>query len=75
MLRRFISKGTRMEHVSLSLIRRVQDWMNTLPRKILGYATLPVSVYLKRCRNLRSLPHELDDETPWHDGVWTVLWS
>ena len=25
--------------VSLSTVRRVQDWMNTLPRKILGYAT------------------------------------
>lgn len=39
MIRRFIPKGTRMEDVALSTIRRVQDWMNNLPRKILGYAT------------------------------------
>lgn len=28
-----------MLDVPLSTVRRVQDWMNTLPRKILGYAT------------------------------------
>lgn len=39
MIRRFIPKRTRMESVSLATIRRVQDWMNTLPRKILEYAT------------------------------------
>lgn len=38
-IRRFIPKGTRMKDVSLATIQRVQDWMNTLPRKILGYAT------------------------------------
>lgn len=39
LIRRFIPKGTRMEDVALTTIRRVQDWMNNLPRKILGYAT------------------------------------
>ena len=39
LIRRFIPKGTRMLDVSLATIRKVQDWMNTLPRKILGYAT------------------------------------
>lgn len=39
MIRRFIPKRTRMENISLTTVRRVQDWMNTLPRKILGYAT------------------------------------
>ena len=39
MIRRFIPKGTRMEDVALTTIRRVQDWMNNLPRRILGYAT------------------------------------
>lgn len=39
LIRRFIPKGTRMEGVALSTIRRIQDWMNNLPRKILGYAT------------------------------------
>lgn len=38
-IRRFIPKGTRMEDVSLATVRRIQDWMNNLPRKILGYAT------------------------------------
>ena len=38
-IRRFIPKGTRMEDVALTTIRRVQDWMNNLPRRILGYAT------------------------------------
>jgi len=39
MIRRFIPKGTRLTKVSSATIRRVQDWMNHLPRKILGYAT------------------------------------
>ena len=38
-IRRFIPKGSQMQDVSLATVRRVQDWMNTLPRKILGYAT------------------------------------
>lgn len=39
MIRRFIPKGTRIEDRALTTIRRVQDWMNNLPRKVLGYAT------------------------------------
>lgn len=39
MIHRFIPKGIRMEDVALTTIRRVQDWMNNLSRKILGYAT------------------------------------
>lgn len=39
LIRRFIPKGTCMRDVSRSTIRRVQEWMNTLPRKILGYAS------------------------------------
>lgn len=39
MIRRFIPKQTRMENVSFITVQRVQNWMNTLPRKILGYAT------------------------------------
>lgn len=39
MIRRFIPKGTRMSDVPLATVRRVQDWMNNLPRRILGYAT------------------------------------
>ncbi|MDR0921257.1 MAG: hypothetical protein LBM95_02620 [Lactobacillales bacterium] len=39
MIRRNIPKGTNMRGVSHSSVRRVQNWMNNLPRKILGYAT------------------------------------
>lgn len=39
MIRRFIPKKTRMSDVSLATVQRVQDWMNNLPRRILGYAT------------------------------------
>lgn len=28
-----------MADIPLAIVRRVQDWMNNLPRKILGYAT------------------------------------
>ncbi len=36
-IRRFIPKGKSLKDVPLSAIRRIQDWMNSLPRKILGY--------------------------------------
>lgn len=39
MIRRFIPKGTEMRTVSRSHIKRVENWMNQLPRKILGYKT------------------------------------
>lgn len=39
LLRRFIPKGTPIRDVSPATIRRVQDWCNQLPRKILGYKT------------------------------------
>lgn len=39
MIRRFISKGTEMRTVSRLHIKRVENWMSQLPRKILGYQT------------------------------------
>lgn len=39
MIRRFIPKGTEMRNVSCLHIKRVENWMNQLPRKILGYQT------------------------------------
>lgn len=36
-IRRFFPKGTDFTHVSPHDIRRVQDWMNHYPRKILGW--------------------------------------
>ncbi|MGX7198135.1 IS30 family transposase [Enterococcus olivae] len=51
-IRRFIPKGTRMMDVSLSTVRHVQDWMNTLPRRILGYAT-PRECLIEEIRQLQ----------------------
>lgn len=39
LVRRFIPKGKRISDYSLEAIRHVQNWCNTLPRKILGYLT------------------------------------
>lgn len=39
MVRRFIPKGTDIASLSSGTIQRVEDWMNNLPRKILGYDT------------------------------------
>jgi IS30 family transposase len=39
MIRRFIPKGTSMNGYSDRSIASVQNWCNTLPRKILGYLT------------------------------------
>jgi IS30 family transposase len=39
LIRRFIPKGKSLKDIPLSAIKRIQDWMNTLPRKILGYMT------------------------------------
>lgn len=38
-LRRFLPKGTRLEERSTDEIGFLEDWMNQLPRKILGYRT------------------------------------
>src|SRR5699024_10555736 len=37
LIRRFIKKGQPIHEYSDEQIDRVADWMNTLPRKILGY--------------------------------------
>jgi transposase, IS30 family len=39
LIRRFIPKGKRMNNYSLDDVAFIEDWMNTLPRKILGYKT------------------------------------
>jgi len=49
MIRRFIPKGTRISEVSSSVIYRVQDWMNNLPRKILGYMTPQEALFEELC--------------------------
>ena len=39
LLRRFIPKGKRISDYSLDAIQRIEDWINGLPRRILGYKT------------------------------------
>ncbi|WP_369791734.1 transposase, partial [Selenomonas sp. FOBRC9] len=39
MVRRFIPKGTDIACLTPDTIQQVEDWMNNLPRKILGYDT------------------------------------
>jgi IS30 family transposase len=39
LIRRFLPKSTRMSECSIETIAFVEDWCNTLPRKILGYQT------------------------------------
>lgn len=39
LIRRFIPKGKRLADVSVEKIAMIQNWCNTLPRKILGYLT------------------------------------
>lgn len=50
-IRRFIPKGEPIRQFSLSTIRRVQQWMNDLPRKILNYAT-PHEAFVKELQQL-----------------------
>lgn len=39
MIRRFVPKGTDISKLSDSDVKRIQEWMNNYPRKILGYKT------------------------------------
>ena len=39
MIRRFIPKGTDISKLSHKDIKRIEEWMNNYPRKILGYKT------------------------------------
>ena len=39
MIRRFIPKGTNIAKVSNEEIKRIENWMNNYPGKILGYKT------------------------------------
>lgn len=46
LIRRFLPKGTRMADISQEQIMHIQNWCNTLPRKILGYDS-PQEQFLK----------------------------
>lgn len=39
LIRRFIPKGKPIKDVSTDTLKRIQNWMNTLPRKLLNYKT------------------------------------
>lgn len=45
LIRRFIPKGSTMRLVSREHIKRIENWMNQLPRKILGYK-IPKQAFL-----------------------------
>ena len=47
-IRRFFLKRTKFDNVSEKQIKKVQNWMNNKPRKILGYLT-PLELMSKVC--------------------------
>lgn len=51
LIRRFIPKGNSMRHVSREHIKRIENWMNQPPRKILGYQT-PKQAFLDETASL-----------------------
>lgn len=51
LIRRFIPKGLRIDNYSIETIRNVQNWCNTLPRKILNYLT-PDEAFEDQLRNI-----------------------
>lgn len=48
LIRRFLPKGTDFATVSPAELKRIERWLNTLPRKCLGYRT-PQEVFNHRC--------------------------
>jgi len=53
MIRRFIPKGYNPEHVTESLVRRIEDWLNNYPRRILKCKTSS-SIFLSHLLPLAS---------------------
>lgn len=51
LIRRFIPKGRSINEFSIEAIARVQNWCNTLPRKILGYLT-PNEAFEEQLRHI-----------------------
>jgi len=39
LIRRFVPKGTNIGHLAKADIRRIENWMNSYPRRIFGYRT------------------------------------
>ena len=55
LIRRFIPKGTPIEKVSDNKIKRIIQWINDYPRRILGYDTA-YNVFMKEVRKLDLSP-------------------
>jgi IS30 family transposase len=51
LIRRFIPKGKSIDDINSDFINYVQNWCNTLPRKILGYRT-PRDRFLEEVKNI-----------------------
>lgn len=51
LIRRFIPKGKSIDDIDDSLITYVENWCNSLPRKILGYKT-PNDVFLEELKKI-----------------------
>lgn len=54
LIRRFIPKGKRITDYNLEDIAFIEEWMNTLPRKILHYKT-PEEIFEKQLDNIYAL--------------------
>lgn len=51
LIRRFIPKGKAIKELTRSQIERVQNWCNSLPRKILGYRT-PEEIFIHEVQHI-----------------------
>jgi IS30 family transposase len=51
LIRRFIPKGKSIDDIDDTLIGYVENWCNTLPRRILGYRT-PQDLYVEEMKNI-----------------------
>ena len=41
-IRRFIPKSKSLKDISLATVKRIEDWMNSFPRKILGLSLIHI---------------------------------
>ena len=39
LIRRFLPKGRPIDNINIETLQRIQEWINSLPRRILGYQT------------------------------------
>jgi IS30 family transposase len=54
LIRRFIPKGKAIKDLTQSQIERVQNWCNSLPRKILGYRT-PEEIFTYEVQQIKTM--------------------